>query len=122
MTTTAPARPTGDTYAILDRLNHNSSPAKDDHQQAVRMATLAAVIKHDGEVTWAWVRPLLPEWVDAALKGSAYSGLINAGLLVDTGRTERSGDTKSRNGNKRCPVYYAPSVAALSAHVHGAVA
>jgi len=108
--------------AILDQLNHNSSPSKDNHIRAVKMAVLAAALEHRGEVTWAWVRPLVPTWVDPALNGSTYSALVNSGLLVDTGRVERSGDTKSRNGNKRYPIYTVPNVPALAAHVHGVVA
>jgi hypothetical protein len=50
-------------------------------------------------------RPALPTWVRPPMIGATVRQLVNAGLLVTTGRYVRSTDTRGGNTNKFCPIY-----------------
>lgn len=50
-------------------------------------------------------RPALPTWVRPPMVGATVRQLVNAGLLVTTGRYVRSTDFRGGNTNKFCPIY-----------------
>jgi len=98
-------------FDLLDFLAGDPSPAKADHIAAIKAAIREAAEGHHGEVTWAWVRSLLPTWVDAERKGAVVSALVRDGVLVKIpGRSHPSEDTANRNGGRLLPVYRATNM------------
>ena len=92
-------------WSIVDQLAHEPSPAKEQHAIEVRRAVARVARMTGGIVTAATLRDQTPEWVDAHVRGAVVSALVKQGVLVDTGRTVKSGNRKSRNGNRKVPVY-----------------
>lgn len=98
-------------YDLLDLITADPLPNK----QATRDAVLAAITKvaaeHDGLVTAAWVRPLLPEYANPHQVGATISVLVKQGVLTRTGATHTSGNQKQRNTYRPMPVYRLESAA-----------
>jgi hypothetical protein len=60
---------------------------------------------HDGIVNPNRIREQIPTWVYSRVRSSAYSALVNRGLLVPTGEWVSNTDAKGRNVGKQQKLY-----------------
>lgn len=110
-----PTDPRTEDFTLLDLLAAEPTITRAQHATEVRRAVARVARMTGGIVTAATLRDQTPEWVDAHVRGAVVSALVKQGVLVDTGRTVKSGNRKSRNGNRKVPVYRLANIEAVTA-------
>ncbi len=90
---------------VMHALDSKWLPIDRDSREAVRVAINTAAAEDHGLFTAATVRRHLPPWVVQAQIGSVFNLARVKGLAVNTGRQAANGNTRTRNGAKRSPVW-----------------
>lgn len=85
---------------VIDHTAANPSPFRTLDRALILRAIDRAAAEHDGEVHAAWVRPLLPSYVDPNAIGATICVLVRQRVLVGTGRYLPNGNHRTRNRTK----------------------
>lgn len=85
---------------VIDAVAHDWRPSRVEARAAILAAVDQVAAQHDGLVHVAWVRPLLPEWIDQHQVGATVCALVRQRVLAGTGRYLPNGNHASRNRTK----------------------
>lgn len=85
---------------VIDHVAASPNPFRALDRDLILAAIDEAAAKHDGLVHAAWVRPLLPTYVDPNSIGATICALVRQRVLVGTGRYLPNGNHRTRNRTK----------------------
>jgi hypothetical protein len=85
---------------VIDRTAVDPSPFRTLDRALILAAIDRSAAEHDGLVHAAWVRPLLPRYVDSHSVGAVICALVRQRVLVGTGDYLPNGNHRTRNRTK----------------------
>jgi hypothetical protein len=80
-------------------------PMHERERAAVVEAIRDYARENDGFIDANGVRPRIPAWVGARVRGAVYNSLIAQGVLAPTGNWTTSDDKRGRNAGKPQRIY-----------------
>lgn len=93
-------------FTLLDEIAADPSTRNAATMRAIYRAILDAALDNGGEVHASTVREHLPAYLKSEHRiGNAFSQLVRCNAITDTGEVRRSENARSRNANRRTPVY-----------------
>lgn len=88
------------TRDVIDAVAVDPSPFRFLDRAKILRAIDTVAAQNDGLVHIAWVRPLLPEYIDSHIIGATICALVRQRVLVGTGRYLPNGNHRTRNRTK----------------------
>lgn len=85
---------------VIDAVATSPAPFRALDRDLILAAIDRAASENDGLVHAAWVRPLLPRYIDSHSVGAVICALVRQQVLVGTGRYLPNGNHRTRNRTK----------------------